>query len=539
MIMTKKINKIFIFFIILSLILPVASLGDDEETGPAYIPGDIFVVLKPEENNAVITADDLRMGSEAFRVASFAASSGSWVKETYANLSEAGNSIFALLHSDSISTDQLLSEISSRPEVIAASPNYIVHNAEVFTNDAITPSNDGNNYLWGLRNIQAPEAWEYSTGSPDIYVAVIDTGIDYTNPDLTDNVIRGFGTNIIANSDDARDDHGHGTHVAGTIGAVGNNNIGTVGVNWDVGLIPIKALDSTGSGSLNQIARGFDHIAELLDRNPGLKIAAINCSIEVYLNIIPNHDNLVHFPLWRAFKALDEKNKSVIVVAAGNQEAVIGAPTTKAKYSSGSLIYRKGWYEYPASFLGLNNMISVSALDTDNTIAYFSNTSADISAPGVNITSTWRQNASEGNSIFSTSDGTMMKLESGTSMAAPHVSGAVALLASLKPEQSAYQLKTAILRGNTNGALDIVRAIDFQNENLNLPVSAGTNEYDDYNDYNGNSGYNYTGNEEQPGILDIIAGAGGNGCNSGFGILFIMLTLIILPKKVRTDKILK
>ena len=462
--------------------------------GADYVPGDVLVVLKPSESETALKASSLSsMGRESLRTASFAASSGAWVKEVYPAVSQAGNSVYALMHSETKSPEELTHELLQNPEVLAASPNYIFRAAAV-PNDTYISS------CWGLSFINAPSAWDVSTGSKTVYVAVIDSGIDNTNPDLTANVAAEYGKNTIGGSS-ARDDYGHGTHVAGIIGAVGNNNLGISGVNWNVGLISVKALDKNGEGSFAQVIAGINYVIGLIQ--DGVNIRAVNMSLETYLPAAPTHDNLVQMPLWRTFKALDELNTAVITVAAGNHHVAVGEPTTRTERSNGVLVFGKGYYVYPPSFQGLDNMISVSALDTDGTIAYFSNTNADISAPGVGITSTWLQSVRR----LVQEDGASLATIQGTSMATPFVSGAAALLASVRPDFSAYQLKRAILDGS-GSRLNVLAALNYQAGNTAIPeVSTENSDYNDYNSYEQSDSAYEGGNGEGS------SGGGGSGCN--------------------------
>ena len=127
-------------------------------------------------------------------------------------------------------------------------------------------------------DINAPEAWDIATGSSDVYVAIIDAGIDDTNPDLTDNVATEYGTNTLNAGASARDDYGHGTHVAGIIGAKGNNGIGIAGINWNVKMISIKALNSSGDGSFQSVISAINYVVGLLNR--GVNVRAVNMSME-------------------------------------------------------------------------------------------------------------------------------------------------------------------------------------------------------------------------------------------------------------------
>ena len=475
-----------------------------------FVSGDVLVVLKPDNNsNVKISAADFNMGSEAFRLASVAGSHGAWVKETYPEISETSNLSFALLHSDSMTTEELINELSSRKDVLVASPNYKVQIAKT-TDDPITVS--ANNGLWGLNYINIQDAWNYTTGDDEIYVAVLDTGIDHTNPDLTANVDTSFSYNVLNTNSNAVDDNGHGTHVAGIIGAVGNNGLGIVGTNWNVRMIPVKIFDYTGEGDVSNIILGLNYVAKLLRDNPNMKMAAVNMSLQIYYKTSPVYQNVIRDSLWWALKAIDSTNRPVIVVAAGNKNITVGEPSASG-------------YVYPASYPGLHNMISVSAIDSNGNKADFSNSGGTISAPGVGILSTWLQSATN----YHTDDGVSVYTQKGTSMAAPFVSGAAALLLAYSPTRTAYQLKLAILGENSissseantasSGILNINTAIDYQNNNPNLPAKAATTQYDtikieDVDDNDDN----------------IKSSSGSGGCNSGLSLAcgIILASIIIL-----------
>ena len=506
----KIYNRLLLFILTFTLMIPFASHAAE------YIPGDVIVVLKPSDPEVIVTASDLEdFGTEAFRVASFAAESGAWVKNTYASISEAGNEVFALIHSDKKTTDELLEELMKNPEVVAASPNYRVYAAEV-------PNDPDLSDCWGMKFINAYSAWDTTQGSDEIYVAVIDSGIDENNPDLRQNIALDLGKNTrYGDSYSATDDYGHGTHVAGIIGAVGNNAKGIAGVNWNVKLISVKALDSTGGGYIENVIDAVDYVTKLI--NQGVKIKVVNMSLETYIKEKPTHDNLVKSPLWRAFKNLDVLNKAVIVVAAGNYNQTVGQPSTKAH---GYMVPGAGYYVYPPSFQGLYGMISVSATDKDGKLASFSNDGADISAPGVGILSTWIQN--------SNSDTPTIKEKSGTSMAAPHISGAAALLASILPDSTtAYQLKQIILGGGSDlsvsasstGILNLKSALNYGKANASS-IPAKSSEWAAYDDYNGTDTdgnddyYEYDDDDRRDGA-----------CNGSGLDIFAVIFLLPLVKK--------
>ncbi len=487
-----------IFALILVLILAVSSSAEE------YTPGDVIVVLKPSSSEKV-SASSLEVSASEF-AASFSAS----VKEFYPALSVKDGGAFMMIHSESFDAEELSAILRDNPNVAAVSPNYKIH-------AAIVPNDSAYGECWGMEDINSPAAWNLSTGSDNVYVAIIDSGIDHTNPDLTANVAVDLSYRTVTGSTrDAVDDYGHGTHVAGIIGAKGNNGIGVAGINWNVKMIPVKALDKSGNGSIATVISAVNYVTGLIEQ--GMNIRAVNLSLETYIAIEPNHDNLVAFPLWRAFKVLDNTNKAVIVVAAGNYSETVGEPSS---YAHGH-VPSAGCYVYPASFLGLDNMISVSALAQMPLIgttytALFSNRGANISAPGVEIVSTWLQSVQ----ADVRSDGVSLESKQGTSMAAPHVAGAAALLASVMPSYAtAYQIKRCILIGDD---LDVYASLRYQRDNFSSLPSVGTEgrAYDDYAYYSEGE-YVSTGN-----------GNSSSGCSSlSFGIIAAVTVLMLARKRM-------
>src|SRR4029077_3549531 len=145
-------------------------------------------------------------------------------------------------------------------------------------------------------DIHAPEAWDITTGSSTVVVAMLDSGIDYTHPDLVANMFRNeadcngngidddgngyvddcYGIDLVNHDSDPMDDNQHGTHTAGTVGAAGNNGVGVVGVNWNVKLMPCKFLGASGSGSTAGAIACLDYVKMMKDR--GVNIVATNNS---------------------------------------------------------------------------------------------------------------------------------------------------------------------------------------------------------------------------------------------------------------------
>ena len=321
--------------------------------------------------------------------------------------------------SRSRSAAALLAALRTQGDLAFAEPNYIVH-ALSDPSDPLFPQ------LWGLKNIGQPvnggaagtagadmraaAAWDLTVGTASNVVAVVDTGIDYTHSDLIPNMwsapapftvtIRGqsitcgagtHGFNAITRTCDPMDDHNHGTHVAGTIGAAGNNGAGVVGVNWVTSLMGLKFLDSEGSGT---VADAIDAIDFALQTKQ-IFAASGGANIRVLSNSWGGGDFTQ--ALLDAINAANDADM-LFVAAAGNN----GLPNDLIP-------------QYPASYAA-PNVIAVAATTNTDTRASFSNYGAKtvhLGAPGVNILSTIR-------------DG-WYGFSSGTSMATPHVSGAAAL----------------------------------------------------------------------------------------------------------------
>ncbi len=239
------------------------------------------------------------------------------------------------------------------PEVAYAEPNYLYH-ADATPNDPQLPQ------LWGMARISAPAAWNITTGSAAVKVAVVDTGIARDHLDLAANVIA--GRDFVQNDDDPRDFNGHGTHVAGTIGARGNNGIGVAGVNWQVSLMPVRVLDGDGSGSNVTVSEGFQYACA-----KGANIVNASLGGTGYSTTI------------RDAIASPACANTLFVVAAGND----GVNDDSSPHYP---------CNYDASPDNLPNVICVAATDSSDALASFSNYgtgSVQLAAPGVSIPSTW------------------------------------------------------------------------------------------------------------------------------------------------------
>jgi len=326
--------------------------------------------------------------------------------------------------------------LSKNPNVKYAEPNYVVHTDQLPS----SPNDERRSDLWGLHNlgqsggtlnadINAPEAWSVSTGSQNVVVGVIDTGIDYNHPDLQNNVwmnpgetgTDGGGHNKATNGidddgngyiDDVRgwdfanndndpfDDNGHGTHTSGTIGAEGNNSIGIVGVNWHVRIMPLKFLGANGSGDTANAVAAMLYAAKFKDAG-GANIVRITSNS------------------WSG-----GKRSSALQDAIANSGALVVAAAGNG--GSNQAVFPAGYNN--------SNILSVAATDHNDGLATFSNYSSswvDLGAPGVKVISTWPNNQ------FRSLDG--------TSMACPHVAGVAALILATSPTSSVATVKARIM----------------------------------------------------------------------------------------------
>ena len=321
----------------------------------------------------------------------------------------------------------LANALRARPEVEAAQPNFVRQKTSVASpNDPFYVGGQ----LWGLSKISAPVAWgSFGAGSTDVIVADIDTGVNYAHPDLAANMWRNpgeiagnsvdddgngyiddvYGIDSANNDSDPFDDEGHGTHTSGTIGAVSDNGTGVTAVAPRVKILACKFIRANGTGTDADAIECFNYVVALKQQR-GVNVRVTNNSWGAL--------RTQFFP--QALKnAIDAAGAAGIVnvFAAGNNAVNIdNTPFDPASFTSASIV-------------------SVAASDTNDALANFSNygaASVDLAAPGVNILSTYLN---------------AYAYAAGTSMAAPHVAGAAAMLLSHQPTLTVAEVKAALMNG--------------------------------------------------------------------------------------------
>jgi len=358
------------------------------------------------------------------------------------------------LHSvpDGMSVAEAVAWYRAQPWVSWAEPNHRIRLHRV-PNDPLVIN------AYAFEQIGAAAAWEATTGSSNLVVAVLDTGIDLTHPDLASNLWRNpgeiagngldddgngyaddvHGWDVVDGDGSPQDDSGHGTHVGGIIGARGDNGLGSAGVCWQVGLLPVRIFSGDGSGSAATAAQALDYVVALRER--GAPIRVINCS---WGGEYPST------ALREAFEATEAAGILSVCSAGNEHQNNDDLPTYPAGYDS------------PA-------IVSVAATSNGGGLSSYSNygrTTVHLAAPGSVILSCYRQ-------------GRYAEL-SGTSMAAPQVSGAAALLLARRPTLTMAEVRNLILGtvdalppGSseviTGGRLNLERAMQILVQNSVLP----------------------------------------------------------------------
>ena len=288
---------------------------------------------------------------------------------------------FQVLHSKR-DINTLIKIYNKLEEVEYAEPNHML---KAF----YTPNDPFFAYQYGPQKVQAPDAWDVTTSNGNIKIAIIDTGVQLNHPELAIKLWPGY--NFVEGNLNPNDGNGHGTHVAGIAGALTENSLGIAGIAPSASIIPVRALDNSGNGTLSNIANAITY-----STNAGAKV--INLSLGSSQGSI-TLENAINYA-W---------NQGVVIVAAAGNEA------------SNTLTY-------PAAY---QNVIAVASTDINDQKSDFSNYG------------TWVEVSAPGSTILSTYTGSYYAYLSGTSMACPHVAGLAALLAA--QGKNNVQIKNTIL----------------------------------------------------------------------------------------------
>lgn len=348
--------------------------------------------------------------------------------------------------------DAAIASYLASENVEAAQPNFYYHLL-------LTPNDTSYGSLWGMAKISAPAAWDLNTGSSAVVVANIDTGVRYDHEDLAANMWTNpgevnnngldddnngfvddyYGYDFFFNDPNPLDENGHGTHTSGTIGAVGNNAKGVAGVNWNVKIMTIKIYDNDGFGTTSaMLINAYNYVRLMKQR--GVNIRVTN-------NSYGGCDEACGYD--QATKdAIDALGNAGVlqVFAAGNDGMNIDTtPSYPAAYNSPWII----------------SVANSTSSDLRNGSSNFGVVNVDLAAPGTSILSTLNGSASSYGNL------------SGTSMAAPHVTGAAALLSAYNPNLSLASLKATLLNTvdhlaawngvvKTGGRLNVAQALQNQ-----------------------------------------------------------------------------
>lgn len=426
----------------------VAKSLENEE----YVPDELIVKLQPEFNLSLMN--------------DFASEYGSEVLERFempdSMYKSFGGQLMRLKLPQGIQVAEAIAAMKNDKRVAYAEANQIIRLESIGSEDSASSDpaegapNDLDSRLWGLNNvgqdggtpgadIHALEAWKTTTGDKSAngpLIAIIDTGIDYNHPDLKANLFvnKGeipadgidndgngviddvYGYNAYANSGDPLDGHSHGTHCAGTIGAVGDNSIGVTGVMQNARLMAVKIFDNSGYTSTDAIVRGLTYATKM-----GADITSNSWGGGSRSEAI-----------YDAFKA----SPALHVIAAGNS----GYDNDKRD-------------AFPANY-DLDNIVAVAATTRSDERSSFSQYGAknvDVAAPG--------------SQIYSTVPGGGYANKSGTSMATPHVTGVAGLIASAYPNASNAEIKERLIKGSdpvpalngltvSNGRVNAARSLE-------------------------------------------------------------------------------
>lgn len=429
---SMKTVKTISFFL---LLLAVTGFAFGQEKSKGYVDNEVLVKVRQGTSLSWLAAINARLGTDLL--------------ETFGDLGWARVRL-----PDGMTVEKAIEEYKQIYGIEAVQPNFYYRLA-LTPNDPLFP----NSGMYGLQRISAPSAWDLTTGSHSVVIANIDTGIRYTHEDLAANMWTNagevpnngidddgngfiddyYGYDFRYNDPDPWDENGHGTHTAGTSGAVGNNGLGVTGVSWNVKIMAIKIYSASGTDSTSaMLINAYNYVRMM--KNRGVNIQVTNNSYADCPEAC-GYDQATK----DALDALGNAGVLNVFAAGNNGRNIDTQPIYPASYNSPHIL----------------SVASSTSTDARSSFSNYGNISVDLAAPGSGILSTTRSSNS--------SYGTM----SGTSMATPHAAGAAALLSAYNPSLSTASLKATLMNTvdvlpawngmvKSNGRLNIFNALQNQ-----------------------------------------------------------------------------
>ena len=418
---------------------PVSSFPEGQVE---YVPGEVIVKFKPAvkgqleeeakpQKMGLVSVDEISKKNQAQKVEKVFKGEEKNITPREEEKSPAGvnapdlSTVYKMSFSEDTDIQKVVAEYENDPAVEYAEPNYKMETSRTPNDPYLSSSGTwGQAYddLWGLKKINAEYAWDTNTGSADVVVAVIDTGVDYSHEDLAGNIwtntdeIAGnsidddgngyvddvYGYDFYNGDADPIDDHGHGTHCSGTIAAVTDNGKGVAGTSWNSQIMGVKFLSAGGSGWLSDAVSSIEYAAD-----NGADVLSNSWGGWGRSQTLQDSINYAY------------SKGTVVVAAAGNSN----------------------WDTSNYQPAGLENVVTVAATDYTDSKASFSNygDEVDVAAPGVDILSLKADGTSMGSTV-----GSKYTRASGTSMACPHVAGATALIWSENPNYTNQEVEQVL-----------------------------------------------------------------------------------------------
>jgi thermitase len=396
------------FFLLLLILLFSSLIGYRSASYADYAPGRIVVKFKPGEVSiprGMRAAGAKAATIKAASIGALNARHGVYkLEKLYGKVLEIRpdwtqlEDEYVLIFPEEKDVKEIAEEYKRDPSVKTASPVSMVHAFD------ITPNDPRFNQQYGLVNIQAPQAWERTTGESSVLIAVLDTGINYNHEDLEGRIDRADGYDFVNDDDDPWDDHAHahGTTVSGVIAAATDNGIGVAGVDWGAKILPVKVLDSNGDGLMTDIKEGIQWARAKGADVINMSFGQINQGVNKYVEENPNG------------------------IKDSCQDAYDGGIVLVAAAGNGNV----DWNIYPAYY---STVIAVAAVDQNDVRAYWGGYDPVTQRPQASNYGSWVNVSAPGDEIMTTAKNNDYTYSSGTSLACPFVSGLAGLVKAVNP----------------------------------------------------------------------------------------------------------